>query len=255
MRDWQIVPEIIGCNAALRVAITRAMDAVSCGSHFVVEGEAGSGRRLLARSASRRTYGAQPLFSVDCRIFGDRADEMLFGESSGPEIRMTGAVLLLHAEALAISTQRRLAKLLEKQPRRRRGEGLLMMLTSTTELGGGRLDPELAEVLLHVRVPPLRERLEDLRAIAEAFLCSASPYERICCSQALIDRFCGYDWPGNISELRSVLRRMLLENHHGLLDLRHLPPTAMWTSESLTMLREGAYQAACQATSASGSLQ
>ena len=77
-------------------------------------------------------------------------------------------------------------------------------------------------MLLRVRVPALRERVEDLRAMAEAFLRNASPFEKIRCSQALIDRFCAYDWPGNVTELRSVLRRLLLQPHTGLLDVHHL---------------------------------
>jgi DNA-binding NtrC family response regulator len=84
------------------------------------------------------------------------------------------------------------------------------------------LHSDLAGLLLRVRVPALRERVEDIRAIAESFLRATSPLETVRCSQALIDRFCGYDWPGNVTELRSVLRHLLLEPHSGLLDLRHL---------------------------------
>ena len=70
MRDWQVIPEIVGSNAILRMAAMQAIDAVEQGRHFVVEGEAGSGRRLLARSAwCRRSPGARSLFTLDCRMF------------------------------------------------------------------------------------------------------------------------------------------------------------------------------------------
>ena len=90
MKEWQVIPEIVGCNAMLRMAAMQAIDAVELERHFVVEGEPGSGRRLLARSAwSRRSPGARSLFTLDCRMFqSDGAEMLLFGErsSSGPQL-------------------------------------------------------------------------------------------------------------------------------------------------------------------------
>jgi two-component system nitrogen regulation response regulator NtrX len=236
MKDWQIIPEIAGCNATLRMATLQAADAVEQGRHFVVEGEAGSGRRLLARTAwYRSTPRARALFTLDCRIFGDDSVEaLLFGERSADSahatlhlgklgLAMGGGLLLLHAEFLPLKTQLRLAQTLENHLFRPRGEGVQLLLTSAPALDLSRaLHPELAGMLMPVRVPALRERVEDIRAIVEVLLHNAFPFDRICCSQALIDRFCGYDWPGNINELRSVLRRLLLQPHGGLLDVRHL---------------------------------
>ena len=71
MKDWQIIPEMVGCNASLRMAAIQAVDAVEQGRHLAVEGEPGTGRRLLARSAwGRRSPGTASLFTLDCRIFG-----------------------------------------------------------------------------------------------------------------------------------------------------------------------------------------
>ena len=103
------------------------------------------------------------------------------------------------------------------------------------------LHPDLAALLLRIRVPALRERVEDIRAIAESFLHNASPFERIRCSQALIDRFCSYDWPGNVAELRSVLRRLLMERHNGLLDVRHLADLLCRDDASFALL-QGSYR-------------
>lgn len=236
MKGWQIIPEIAGCNATLRLAAIQAVDAVEQGRHFVVEGEAGSGRRLLARSAwCRRSPGARSLFTLDCRIFGDDSvDALLFGERSinSPHanihlgklgLAMGGGLLLLHAEFLPLKTQLRLAQTLENHLFRSRGEGVQLLLTTTPTLDASRtMHPALAGMLMRIRVPALRERVEDIRAVAEALLRNASPFDTIRCSQALIGRFCNYDWPGNITELRSVLRRLLLQPHGGLLDVSHL---------------------------------
>lgn len=101
--------------------------------------------------------------------------------------------------------------------------------------------PELAALLLRVRVPALREHVEDIRAIAEAYLSHESPFQRVVCSQALIDRFCAYQWPGNVAELRSVLRRLLLEPHGVLPDVSHLDDL-MCRDESCFSLLRGEYR-------------
>lgn len=236
MNEWQIIPEIVGCNAGLRLAAMDALGVVEQGRHMVLEGETGSGRRLLARSAwYQRKAGGGSLFTLDCRIFpSDGAETLLFGErtSSGGHttIRMGklnlaagGGLLLLHAEHLPLKTQRRLAQSLGQSLLGPRAEGTQLLMTcAPSPFAPLPLHPELAELMLRVRVPALRERVEDIRAIAESFLRYASPFDRVYCSQALIDKFCAYRWPGNVSELRSVLRRLLLEPHGGLLDVHHL---------------------------------
>ena len=253
MKDWQIIPEMVGCNASLRMAAIQAVDAVEQGRHLVVEGEPGTGRRLLARSAwGRRSPGAASLFTLDCRIFGaDGAETLLFGERSSTgfhstihlgklNLTMGGGLLLLHAESLPLKTQDRLAQSLGQYLMYPRGEAIQLLMTCAPSLGAPlSLHPELAALLVRVRVPALRERLEDIRAIAEAFLRNASPLESVRCSQALIDKFCAYHWPGNITELRAVLRRLLLEAHTGLLDVRHLADLMCRNENCFSLLQNG----------------
>ena len=257
MKDWYIIPEIVGCNATLRMAAMQAVDAVEQGRHFVVEGEPGSGRRLLARSAwCRRSPGARSLFTLDCRMFSSGgAEALLFGERCGSgapnpihlgKLSLTagGGLLLLHAELLPLKTQNRLAQALGQSLLRPPSESVQLLMTCTSPTHAPLpLRSDLAGMLLRVRVPALRERLEDIRAIAESFLRNASPFGRIRCSQALIDRFCGYDWPGNVAELRSVLRHLLLEPHNGLLDVRHLADL-MCRDETCFALLQGGHRSA-----------
>jgi DNA-binding NtrC family response regulator len=237
MNNWQIIPEIVGCNAHLRKAVMQTMDTLEQGRHVLIEGETGSGRRLLARSAwQRRTPGARSLFTLDCHMFGgESAEALLFGERANAgnfaaalhpsrfHLAMSGGLLLLHAEELSMRAQTRLAQALDPQLCRARGTGMQLMMTCTPQpVGPPPLYPGLVAILRRVQLPALRERIEDIRPIAEAFLRNASPFTKVHCSQPLIERFCTYDWPGNVIELRSVLRRLLLEVHHGLLDVHHL---------------------------------
>lgn len=252
MRGWHNIPEIVGCNATLRIAALQAVDAVEQGRHLVMEGEAGSGRRLLARSAwCRRSPGLRSLFTLDCRMFSaDGAEMLLFGERSSTgnqapfqpgklNLAAGGGLLLLHAESLPCKTQNRLAQMLGESLFRPRGETLQLLMTCALDAPGMQfLTPDLAALLTRICVPALRERVEDIRALAEAFLHNAAPFDRIRCSQALIDRFCSYNWPGNVTELRSVLRRLLLEPHNGLLDVRHLA-SLMWRDDTSFALMQG----------------
>jgi Nif-specific regulatory protein len=255
MKNWYLIPEIVGCNATLRLAAMQAVDAVEQGRHFVVEGEPGSGRRLLARSAwCRRSPGARSLFTLDCRMFRcDGAEALLFGERSSSGIPSTihlgklnlaagGGLLLLHAECLPLKTQSRLAQAIGQSLLRPPSDSVQLLVTCTPPVHVPvSLHSDLDRLLLRVHVPALCERVEDIRAIAESFLRSASPFERVRCSQALIDRFCAYDWPGNVTELRSVLRHLLLQPHNGLLDVGHLADL-MYRDETCFALLQGGHR-------------
>jgi DNA-binding NtrC family response regulator len=254
MKDWQIIPEIVGCNASLRVAAMQAVDAIEQGRHFVVEGEPGSGRRLLARSAwYRRSPGPRSLFTLDCcTLHSDGASALLFGERSSSGAHTTiqlgklnpavsGGLLLLHVEFLSPKVQSRLAESLDEYMCRPRNESIQLLMTCTPSLNAPlSLHSDLAGLLLRVRVPALRERVEDIRSIADAFLRNSSPFDRVRCSQALIDRFCRYDWPGNVTELHTVLRRLVLEPHNGLLDVRNLADL-MCRDETCFALMQGVH--------------
>ncbi len=227
MNEWQIIPEIVGCNAALRRAALKAMETIETGHSLLIEGAPGTGRRLLARCAwARRKPGPRSLFTLDCRLFGSEAtEEALLGATAAmgttrPQIhaKVNGGVLLLHVEELKHQTQERLLRLIEAQ-RRRNGGVQVLMTCATEEDAREPLLPALSGLVQKVRVPSLCERIEDIRPITEGFLRNASPFERVRCSQAMYEKFCSYDWPGNVTQLRSVLRRLLMLPHGGLLDV------------------------------------
>jgi DNA-binding NtrC family response regulator len=96
------------------------------------------------------------------------------------------------------------------------------------ELAAGRFRKDLFYRLdvLRIRVPPLRERREDILPIARAFLASAAEGERRAppeISPALEQALLRYAWPGNVQELLAVLQRMLILSPEGSLDLAALP--------------------------------
>jgi DNA-binding NtrC family response regulator len=234
MNHWQMIPELAGHDAHLRRAVQQTMDVIVNGNHLLIEGEAGTGRRTLARSCWRRaSSGNRPLFTLDCHTFSaEVTGEFLFGARSrygamlhdgGFHLAMSTGLLLLHIDELAASVQGRLAEALDSNLRHQHGTTAQLILTCDRALDSApSLEPSLLRFLRRVRMPSLRERRADIELIAEAFLRKARPYSSIRCSPALIERLCMHDWPGNVTELRSVLRRLLLEPHGDLLDVHHL---------------------------------
>jgi DNA-binding NtrC family response regulator len=68
-----------------------------------------------------------------------------------------------------------------------------------------------------VTVPPLRQRRGDVRVLAEAFLAQAAPRGLgLRWSEEALARLEGYDWPGNVRQLRNVVQRALLFRGEGL---------------------------------------
>jgi len=94
---------------------------------------------------------------------------------------------------------------------------------------GGHLREDLYYRLnvFHVHLPPLRERKEDIPAIAEALLgdlnrkheCRVSDI-----SPEVQGVLAGHQWPGNVRELRNVLERAVILAGEGTIEIRHLPP-------------------------------
>jgi DNA-binding NtrC family response regulator len=81
-----------------------------------------------------------------------------------------------------------------------------------------------------IRVPPLRERREDILALAEHLLASLNPEPstvKPLLSEESLVRLRQYDWPGNVRELRNVLQQALLVARDGLILPAHLPPLTM----------------------------
>ena len=245
MEQWQITPEIAGRNPMLRHAIVQAMDAVRQGQHLLIEGEGGSGRRLLARSAwARHGRGESTMLTVDCQMFGAQAVEsLLFGEASRRShihesltVPLSGGLLLVRAEALPPHTQHRLGAALRRNAIVE-GPLRLQVILVSTALPPSAADLALTPGMVRVWIPPLRQRPEDIPTLVEFFLHQISPYHKVRCSNELMERLCAYSWPDNVAELRTVLRRLLMQAHRNFLDVEHLISLASQDGRGLGLIQ------------------
>lgn len=212
-------------------------------------GETGVGKKLVARAIHQHGDRAERPFlrfdsaerseeRLELELFGeeDAARDDAAAKRDGMLERCDGGVLLIEeVGALAPSTQKKLLRFLRQGVFERVGgtrsvASNVRLLFTTTEdpheaLRAGRLRADLYYALgaYAIRIPPLRERGDDLRLLIERFVARFSDFGRAVVgdlprvSPEAYDLLSAYRWPGNVSELQAVLRRALIESDGAVL--------------------------------------
>src|SRR5216683_1045427 len=221
--------------AGVRAQIERV---APTGSRVLIAGASGAGKETVARlihQGSKRTDG--PFVVVNCSALpAERLEIELFGtdeEGAGDALRVSGAFEMSHSGTLLLKEvadlplplQSRLARVLQEQAFTRGGgttkvEVDVRVLAST----GRALQDEIAsgvfrEELFHrlnvvaLRVPPLSERREDIRELANDLLsrvADATGLPSRTIGEDTLAALQGHDWPGNVRQLRNVIERLLI---------------------------------------------
>lgn len=230
---------LIGRDPKLRQIIETIRTAAPSDASILIEGETGTGKHLIANAIhaeSRRCAG--PFIHANCAAMPHELSEAeLFGSQPGTckcanrdrrgliEAANGGTLMLDEIADMPAHLQTRLFRVLQEHKLRRPGDELevevnfrLIVTTSrdaTTLLEMGLLKKDLYFCIstIKIKVPPLRERLDDVRLLAEHFLVRFNTqYHRKVRRISQETLFClmRYDWPGNIRELQSVIERAVL---------------------------------------------
>ena len=192
----------------------------------LIEGEAGTEKRLLAQSihnASLQKGG--PFVALSCDGLGDEGQlDMIFGDKGAVAQAKGGTLLLEEVQCLTRANQYRLCQLIRYKSRlgkdgaRYPGADVRVMVTTDVPLsdlaGDGAIREDLYYLLsgLTVRIPPLRERKEDLeRKLAESIRDCCEHYSRFHvlthgARKLLLD----YPWEGNLFQVESFCERLIL---------------------------------------------
>jgi transcriptional regulator with PAS, ATPase and Fis domain len=221
----------------------------------LITGESGVGKERIARSLHRLGRGSRPFVAVNCAALTESLLEAeLFGFEKGAFTGATrdkkGVFELAHGGTLfldeigetpAAMQVKLLRAIQERQIVRVGGEKPIPVdvriitatnqdLRSLVERGVFRDDLYYRINVVQLRVPPLRERREDIPWLAEQFLEEYSddhPGTRKMLSPAAVRALLDYPWPGNVRELRHTLERALLLTDGPVLapdDLFETPP-------------------------------
>ena len=231
--------ELIGESAAiggLRTAVERV---APTGSRVLIGGAAGTGKEVVARmihARSRRVAG--PFVSLNCAILNPgRFEEELFGIEAGADPQASprragvlerahgGTLLLDEVSDMPLETQGKIVRALQDQSFERVGGNarvrvdIRVISTSNkdlqAEIAAGRFREDLFYRLsvVPLRVPSLRERREDIPALAAHFLArsaevSGSPSRGL--STDAVAALQAYDWPGNVRQLRNLMDWLMI---------------------------------------------
>jgi DNA-binding NtrC family response regulator len=219
-------PASVFISAAMKQARAQARELGALGAAMLISGESGSDKRPLAHEAHLASaFRNGPFIAVDCAAHEPAAlDAALFGaaqqdigDTAPPHpgalaCAAQGALFLTEITALSPFAQERLAA--HVHSREQTPPLLLVAATNANialEVGRGRFDAGLFRLFNNtwLAAPPLRERPEDVPALARAALArtSMAPSRRPALSDEAADLLATYYWPGNERELFNVVER------------------------------------------------
>src|SRR5262245_3450010 len=192
---------------AVTRAVTQARLAAQTQAAVLILGEPGTGKRWWARAIHELGPRKEKAFAaLDCgRLPAEAVEQALFGDAGLISSGLAGTVYLGEPGSLSRDLQARLAEVLAEPPPTRVIAGSVSDLT--TEVRSLRVLEEFRCRLstLVIELPPLRERLVDLTALAEAFLMRVADPTPVELTREAWDLLRSYSWPGNLEELFAVL--------------------------------------------------
>lgn len=242
---------LIGTSAIMRLTFERLEQAALSDGHVLIEGERGTGKDACAAAVQERSTRCHgPLDVIDCARPALEVEDLLFGKGQRPGVLEQchgGTLVLDEVGALPRGTQRALVRVLEDKSVRRHdaiapADVRIIALSRRNlrvDVNADRFAPELFDLLgaLRVRIPPLRERPEDLPLLVKHFLAGAnadtSPAGVQLLAPESIEQLRAAAWPGNVRELRAFIQHTLLADGAPL-DTDEEPPLV----DSSTTMRD-----------------
>jgi two-component system response regulator HydG len=264
-------PQFIGVSPAFRRMMTLVDQVAESSATILLIGESGSGKEGVAnkiheRSARRRG----PFVAVNCAALHEQLLESeLFGYEKGAftgavgrkegrfELADGGTLFLDEVADLAPVTQPKILRVLQEGEFERLGgtktlhADVRVVAATNQDLGQMVKDRRFREDLYYrlnvitIRVPPLRERREDIRLLAQHFMSFyAAKNNRTLegLTEDALRRLEGYSWPGNVRELENVIERGVVLARGAFIDVADLPEDVSGATpipEGVLMVRVG----------------
>jgi transcriptional regulator with PAS, ATPase and Fis domain len=227
------IPELVGPSAAMGEVRRAVARAAAAPFSVLIEGESGSGKELVARALHQLSPRRERRFcDVNCAALPDELLESeLFGHVRGAftgavadrpglvEDADGGTLFLDEVADLSPRAQAKLLRVVQQQEVRRVGTTFsrkvdVRVISAANrdmrvEAADGRFRQDLLYRLdvVRIRVPPLRERPEDVPVLAQHFWQAAAARvgSRALLNHAVLTALARYHWPGNVRELQNVI--------------------------------------------------
>jgi DNA-binding NtrC family response regulator len=213
----------------------------------LIEGETGTGKELVAQTIHQQWAPAEPFVAINCAaVVSNLLESELFGHERGAftgahqkkpgklEVALSGTVFLDEIGELPLEIQGKFLRVLQERVFQRVGglkdlpfNARLMAATNRNleemvKAGLFREDLYFRLKVFQVRIPPLRERPEDIVLLSEYFISRLNrelnrSIKRI--PMEYLEKMKTYNWPGNVRELENVLRRAMILSRGETLEL------------------------------------
>ena len=243
--------EMVGASKGMQQVFYLIRQVAPSTASVMISGESGTGKELVAREIHKLSPRRnQPFVAINCAALPESLIESeLFGHEKGAftgamdrrpgcfEQAHGGTLFLDEIGEMPLATQSKLLRVLEeRQVRRLGGRAEIEVDTRIVAATNRPLDAALRDKYLredlfyrinvfHIELLPLRDRREDVAAIAESMLVSLNRKHGATVSRiepAVMSRLEGHQWPGNIRELRNVMERAVILAWDGPIQERHL---------------------------------
>ena len=252
LRELAGAARMIGSSAAYLKVVEQATLAARTDARVLLTGESGTGKELLAAHIHAESpFAGGPFVKVNCAaIPTELIESELFGHEKGAftgattarrgkfELADNGTLFLDECGDLHAASQAKLLRVLQEGEFHRVGGeqpirvSVRVVAATNRDLTEMVAQQKFREDLYYrlcvvpVRVPSLRERVEDIRSLAEYFLaefCARNNFRSKTFEPEAVEALEQHSWPGNIRELRNVVERMAILSDGGALGAATVP--------------------------------
>jgi DNA-binding NtrC family response regulator len=255
LRETGVLGGLVGSSVPMREIFGLIEQIAPSNVSILITGESGTGKELVARTLHNLSpRKSHPFVAVNCAAIPESLIESeIFGHEKGAftgavekragcfELASGGTLLLDELAEMPVATQAKLLRVLEERKLRRLGARTeqdvdVRVLAATNRDLFYRLN------VFHITMPPLRDHIEDLPAMAEAMIGEMNQKHNRHVSgvaPSMLDRLMSYDWPGNARELRNTIERAVVLCQDGApVDVGHLPPGFGKTQTAATLVTD-----------------
>jgi DNA-binding NtrC family response regulator len=243
---------VVGKSDKMNAVVEAAKKAAASKATVLLLGESGTGKELLARAIHNWSERKEkPFVAINCvGLSRELLESDLFGHEKGAftgahqlkkgklELADGGTVLLDEVGDISAEVQTKLLRFLQEREFERVGGtrpmrvDVRIIAATNRDLDGAVKEGRFREDLYYrlnvvpIRLPPLRERREDIQELAEFFLRRFSSETKKGFTEIAAgarEKLLAYRWPGNVRELANVIERAIVLGQGPKIDLNDLP--------------------------------
>ena len=224
--------KMVGRSIAMKELFRRVGDLSGRDSHILIEGDRGTGKKLVAHAIHQISGGdGDSIVSMNCSAalndWGkDRFEEIILDPMKSLEQSVFGVIFLEGIDSLPLDFQEKLLEALRKKP----AGGIRLMasigLEPEDKVAAGKLNEDLFRYFRvgRIRVPSLNERKEDISLLLAHFFEKYSEEQGgVQIEEEAYNRLLSHEWPGNVRELENLVEQWVETSCGEIVGIDDLP--------------------------------